>query len=263
MLNENLVSVHVHLFYLEPSIYLLDKIADKYSGKIYISLNDDGEHNEEILLYAEKKFKKVDYTAVNNRGNDQYGFFQSFKKNDLDTPWILYCHDKTIKRIDWLDDILDPILEFKDMNKNLESEKYGIIASGNPKYHLKMINEEDLTALSKSKNFSSRLSVMQSRHTLTWFRELQYILLSDTGFIDTENLNPHFTAGNIFLAQRSVVDMSHKCIHESFFENYYRPDGNVEHALERFYFYVSQCLKYENLFIGAESEEPAGHHLGS
>ena len=53
----------------------------------------------------------------------------------------------------------------------------------------------------------------------------------------------------MFLARRPVVKMSHQCVHESFFEDYYRPDGNVEHAMERFYFYVSECLKYKNVFI--------------
>ena len=37
MLDKDLVSVHVHLFYLEPSIYLLDKISEQYNGPIYIS----------------------------------------------------------------------------------------------------------------------------------------------------------------------------------------------------------------------------------
>lgn len=261
MLDKDLISVHVHLFYLEPSIYLLDKISEYYNGPIYISLNEDGANNEEIELYAVKKFKKVKSVTVKNKGNDQYGFYSSFKQNDEETPWILYCHDKTIKRIDWLDRILDPVLQYKDMEKTLNNEKNGMISSGDPEYYLKMINEEDLTALSKTKNFSGRLEIMQSRHTLTWFRELQYILLSDTGFINAENLNPNFTAGNMFLARRPVVKMSHQCIHESFFEDYYRPDGNVEHAMERFYFYVSECLKYKNVFIGAE--EPAGNHLGS
>ena len=48
MLDKDLVSVHMHLFYLDPSIYLLDKIADYYKGHLYISLNEDGQNNEEI-----------------------------------------------------------------------------------------------------------------------------------------------------------------------------------------------------------------------
>lgn len=252
MLDKDLVSVNMHLFYLEPSIYLLDKIADHYKGHLYMSLNENGQANEEIQSHAESKFKKVTSVIIKNKGNDQYGFYSSFKQNDLNTPWILYCHDKTIKRIDWLDAILDPILEYEDIEKALLNDKNGIISSGNPEYHHRMISEEDLTSLSKTKNYSGRLKIMQARHTLTWFRELQYILLSDTGFINADNLNPYFTAGNMFLARRPVVKLSHQCIHESFFEDYYREDGNVEHAMERFYFYVSECLKYENLFIGAE-----------
>ena len=261
MLDKDLVSVHMHLFYPEPSIYLLDKIADHYKGRLYISLNENGQANEEIQLHAEKKFKKVTAVTIKNKGNDQYGFYTSFKKNDLETPWILYCHDKTIKRIDWLDNILDPILNYEDIEKVLLDDKTGMISSGDPRYYFRLMSEEDLTSLSKTKNYSGRLKIMQARHTLTWFRELQYILLSDTGFINAENLNPFFTAGNMFLAKRPVIKMAHQCIHESFFESYYREDGNVEHAMERFYFYVSECLKYKNLFIGAEEEPDINREL--
>jgi len=252
MLDKELVSVHMHLFYKDPSIYLLDKIANNFNGQLYISFNENGEYNDEIESHAKTKFKTVNIVTIKNKGNDQYGFYTSFKKNQLDTPWILYCHDKTIKRIDWLDQILDPILEYEDIEKALLNDNNGMISSGDSRYHHRLIAEEDLTNLSKTKNYSSRLKIMQARHTLTWFRELQYILLSDTGFINADNLNPYFTAGNMFLARRPVVKLSHQCIHETFFESYYREDGNVEHAMERFYFYVSECLQYKNLFIGAE-----------
>lgn len=256
MLDKNNVSVYMHLFYKEPSIYLIEKISEEYDGEIFISLNDTGADNQEIISYAEEKFDNVKYKTVKNKGNDQYGFFKIFQEHQSNKNWILYCHDKTIKRIDWLDKILEPIfLNTKKINSMMSLEEIGIISSGDHEYMHRMMTEEDLTELSKSKNFDSRLKIIQARHTLTWYRELQYILLTNTGFIDTENLNPTFTAGNMFLARNSVVKMAHSCVHESYFENYYREDGNVEHALERFYFYVSLCMKYKNAFINNDGEQ--------
>lgn len=257
MIDPSKVSVHLHLFYKDPSVYLIDKVSERYNGKVYISLNRDAKHNEEITSHARGKFEEVQTILVKNRGNDQYGFFKSFAHNNDETDWILYLHDKTIKRIDWLDQITDPILKMsdKEFKQIIDDEKIGIISSGDPRYKHSIITEQDLTELSKSNNFDSRLKIIQARHTLTWYRELQYILLTESGFIETDNLNPDFTAGNMFMARRPIVKMCHKCIHESYFENYYREDGNVEHAMERFYFYVSLCLKYKNVFLGEESND--------
>jgi hypothetical protein len=255
MIDKDKVSVYTHLFYKEPSIYLLDKIREHYDGDINISLNKNGKSNKDILSYAENIFKDVRAIEVNNRGNDQHAFFQNYKKNKCDKEWTLYCHDKAIQRIDWLDEILDPILINKDkVNELMCSDETGMISSSVRPHYQTMMTEDSLTEMSKSQNFDSRLSIIQARHTLTWYRELQYILLTNTGFIDAENLNPSFTAGNMFLGRSSVVQWSHNCVHESYFENYYRNDGNVEHAMERFYYYVSYCLKYKNLFINHDGE---------
>lgn len=251
MIDPKTLSVHLHLFYTEPSIYLIDKISEYYNGDVYVSVNNEGQGNDTILSHAKTKFNKVHDIVVENRGNDQYGFFHSNKMSKSQTPWVFYAHDKTIKRIDWLDEILDPILSLgeKTLHNLFEDEENGIISSGSVKYKHKIMTEDDLTQLSKNKNFDSRLKIIQARHTLTWYRELQYILLTETGFINPEKLNPDFTAGNMFFIRRPILNMCHKCVHDSYFENYYREDGNVEHALERFYFYVSECMKYKNIFI--------------
>lgn len=256
MIDKNKLSVYMHLFYKDPSIYLIEKVASEYEGDVCISLNDTGKDNDEIISFAEERFKDVKCVTVKNKGNDQYGFFKAFQEYPCTKEWTFYCHDKTIKRIDWLDKILEPIFSNEEkINDFLCSEKAGIISSGDGEYYNKMMTEEDLTELSKSRNFDSRLKIIQARHTLTWYRELQYILLTNTGFIDTENLNPFFTAGNMFIARTPIINMAHSCIHESYFENYYREDGNVEHALERFYFYLSLCMKYKNIFINNDGEQ--------
>tara|TARA_B100001094_G_scaffold332776_1_gene406429 strand:+ start:7875 stop:8657 length:783 start_codon:yes stop_codon:yes gene_type:complete len=255
LLDKNKISFHAHLFYLEPSIYLLDKIKNKFDGNIYLSMNSNGKNNAKILEHAQSIFTNVKHVIVENVGNDQYGFFHSFPLNTDETDWVFYCHDKTIKRIDWLDEIIDPVIECEKLDNLLDNDNIGLVTVGNTKHHMQMHTEDCLTKLSKSKNYSHRLKIVQARHTLTWYRELQYILLTDTGLINTDNLNPDFTAGNMFLARKQVVKLTHDCIHESFFENYYREDGNVEHALERFYFYVTTCLKYNNFFIGLKEEE--------
>lgn len=251
----DLIDVHLHLYYLEPSIYLLNKIRKVYSGKVYLSFNKNGHYNKEIQQHASKIFDSLDIAYVTNLGNDQYGFFHSFQKNKNPKDWIFYAHDKTIKRIDWLDEIIDPIFEDKKIIEKLGDEKIGLISSSVYPHYQQLLSENNLTELSKNKDYSRRLKIIQARHTLTWYRELQYILLTNTGLIDADNLNPFFTAGNMFIARNSVVKISHDCVHESFFENYYREDGNVEHALERFYYYVSLCLKYKNYFVELEEEK--------
>lgn len=249
MFDEKLMSCHAHLFYLEPAIYLLDKIYDKYRSEIYISLNEDGEDNQKILDYAKSIFKKVDVVITPNYGTDQYGFFNSFPRNKEKKEWLLYVHDKVIHRIDWLDSIVDPLLSHdeKKMQEAMSGIDYGIISTLNWKQEI--LTEKTITEMCKKKNMDTRLALVQARHTMAWYRELQYILLSNTGFICKENINPDFTAGNIFIARHKIVKLAHSCLRDNFFEGRYRNDGNVEHALERFYFYIPYCMNYEVLYV--------------
>jgi len=249
MLNDKLISIHVHLMYKEPAKYILDLLSEVWNKHIYLSLIDGNKHNSEILKHAQTKFADIRVKYIKNKGNDQYGFYHTFKLNEEETPWILYLHDKHLSKIDWLDEIMLPILHYQDVNPMLEDENVGIICSGSEKYVHKVNTEEQLTDLSKNMAFHFKHFVVKARHTLTWFRELQYILVKKTGFIDMENINPLFAAGTIFIARRKVVELLMSCIHEDFFEDGYRTDGEVEHAMERFYYYVAHCLKYKINFL--------------
>lgn len=256
MLNNNLLSIHIHLMYKEPAKYILDLVQEVWRDKIYLSLIDGNKHNDTILAYAKERFNEVIVKYVKNKGTDQYGFFHTFKINNEETPWIMYIHDKHLSKIDWLDQILLPILQYKIVNIDLLNDLFGIISSGYDKWVFNVDNEEKLTEQSKAMPFNLKQWVVRARHTLTWLRELQYILVQKTGFISMENINPKFTAGNIFIARRSIIDTVMSCVHEDFFENDYRADGDVEHAMERFYFYVAKCLNYEIKFItDYENEE--------
>lgn len=249
MLNKELLSVHVHLMYKEPSKYILDLLQEVWDGNIYLSLIEGNKHNKFILSCAQERFKTVLVKYLENKGTDQYGFFHSYKINNEETPWIMYIHDKHISKIDWLDEILLPILQNNTINPLLLDSTTGMIASGHKKWVLSVENEEQLTEKSKTMPFHLKQWIVRSRHTLTWFRELQYILVQKTGFICVEDINPKFTAGNIFVARRSIIDTVMSCVHQDFFENDYRADGDVEHAMERFYFYVARCLNYDIKFI--------------
>lgn len=249
MLNKDLLSVHVHLMYLEPSKYILDLLSEVWDDKIYLSLIEGNKHNPTILSYAKQRFPSILVKYVANKGTDQYGFMHSFKINNEETPWIMYIHDKHLSKLDWLDQTLLPILHSETINPLLLDDNNGIISSGYHKWVMRVENEEELTAKSKYMPFNMKHCLVRVRHTLAWLRELQYILVQKTGFIDTDNINPKFTAGNIFIARRNVVNMAMSCIHENFFEDHYRPDGDVAHAMERFYYYVATCLKYDIKFI--------------
>lgn len=257
MLNKDLLSVHLHLMYKEPCKYILDLLQEVWQGTIYLSLIEDNKHNDFILSCAKERFATVFAKYVPNKGTDQYGFLNSFEINREEKPWIMYIHDKHISKIDWLDEIMLPILQPETVNQILLDNECGMIASGNKKWVLSVESEEQLTEKSKNMPFNLKQWIVRARHTLTWFRELQYILVQKTGFISMEDINPKFTAGNVFIARRSVVDTVMSCVHKDFFENDYRADGDVEHAMERFYFYVARCLNYDIKFIETEVEEEA------
>ena len=53
----------------------------------------------------------------------------------------------------------------------------------------------------------------------------------------------------MFIIDSDIVDIAHSVIHPTFFPTAYREDGDMPHALERFYYYVSLCMKRKNIFI--------------
>lgn len=249
MLNKELIQVHMHLFYEQPSIYLMNKVAAKWDGRVNISLNDDGDGNEAIVRHAKELFPEVRTTITPNLGNDQIGFKKSVIENkETDKEWILYVHDKSQDKQDWVDDIVDPIINQEEtVEKLIKEDEYGIISAA--KRSSKIFDEDYLIELSKRCRMDEKQAVVGSRHTLVWLRELQYILYDIHGFIDKRNINFQFTAGTMFLIHEDIVALAHDCIHEKYFEKQYRPDGKVEHALERFYYYVSACLRRKIMFI--------------
>lgn len=249
MLNNDNIQVHMHLFYKEPSIYLMDKISKKWNGRVNISVNDDGKDNEAILSHANKIFPEVKVVVTQNVGNDQMGFKNSISVNSEENKnWILYVHDKSADKQRWVDEIVDPIINQEDVVLGLiEQDEFGIISAANKCQEI--LDEEYLVELSKRCKLEEKYSIVGSRHTLIWLRELQYILYSKHGLINKQHINFKFTAGTMFLAHKDVVNISHDCVHQSFFEKQYRPDGKVEHALERFYYYVSACLRKKIMFI--------------
>jgi lipopolysaccharide biosynthesis protein len=243
-MNDDLISAHMFLYYEDMSIEVLKRLNQFYGGHIYLSLVEGNKYNEEILLYAKKLFDtKVIY--VPNRGSDQYGFYHSFKADKTNKEWVLYLHDKHPDKKEWLFNLIDDIS--KTTNKFLKQKNIGIISSDKHKQQAKSLNE--ILTLYGNIEFKYRKGVVQSMHTILWVKELQRILLEKHELICEEHLYPHFSAGNIFIANRKVIDVSHSCVYEEFFNDNYRTDGEVAHGLERFYFYVSKCLGYNNIFI--------------
>jgi hypothetical protein len=154
-------------------------------------------------------------------------------------------HDKKGDKQKWLEELIDPL---KTINsKQLNNNNLGIISSNAHRHNVMGIN--DLVLHHGNIDFKYRKSLVQSAQTIIWLKELQRILLSKHNLIKEEKLHPEFCAGNVFIARRNIINKAHDCICKEFFNPFYRPDGEVEHGLERFYFYVSECLGYENLYI--------------
>lgn len=250
MLNKELIEVHAHLWYEDVSIYLLDKLREAWDGRVNLSLIKDAESNQAIVSHSEKLFPEVRYIEVKNLGNDQSGFKQSFTKNTEDKPWVFYVHDKNKIKQNWIDDIVDPIVcQPNRVNSLIEKEEIGLISSGNPTRRMDILNEEKLIDYDRRTPIPEKKRIVLSRQTLVWLRELQYILYEKHGFIAKENLNFSFTSGTMFVIRSDVTAMAHSCIHDNYFPDFYREDGDMPHALERFYYYVSICLDYRNEFI--------------
>jgi hypothetical protein len=244
-------SLIMHLFYKDSSFYLLDKVSKFCKhDKLYLSLAQDAPHNNEIVEYAKKYYNKIVVNEEYNFGNDQYGLYKIFTKyvDEVDN-YIFYFHDKHPSKLDWIDDLLDPFIK-TDIDSKLLNNSNGIIVSNNSKYQLKLMNEMSLAKIGSELPHRNLITNIRAKQTLLWVRELQELLFKSTGILEEEYLNFEFTAGNMFCIKKTILQLSLHCIHDNFFEHGYRIDGNVEHGLERFYFYVNLCLKHNVLKIG-------------
>lgn len=251
ILDEDKIQVHLHLWYEEESIYLIDKIHKVWENRrVNISFNTDGKANDKLLEYCRGKFSDVRTVYVENKGSDQVGFFKSIQKNsEDDKEFIFYAHDKSSNKREWIDQNIDPIIDNCGVVNSYLKEDVGVISSANPKRLEPLLSEEKLIAIDKETAISEKKGVVLARQTLIWLRELQYILYDVHGYIDKKRLNFKFTAGNMFIINREVLKMAQSVVHPSFFPSGYREDGDMPHALERFYYYVSLCMKKQNIFI--------------
>jgi lipopolysaccharide biosynthesis protein len=245
------ISVHLHVYYEDMGLYLLNKLSTIWNGKVYLSLINNNCANQIFITTANSLFSDIDVIYIDNKGTDQYGFFHSFKLNKDDTKWILYWHDKHITKKAWLDDITD-IYCNEDNNKTIERligdmSSCGIVSSS--KHRLKTNTLSQIAELSPYIGFENRQKLVRNLQSLLWLKELQYLFKTKYDIYNEEEASPYFTAGTVFLIRRDIVDKVHSVVHENFFENCYREDGDVGHALERFYFYASKCLAYTNKFI--------------
>lgn len=251
MIDKKLCSVHMHLYYKDVSIYLLDRLSKVWNDTIYVSIIKDSPDNKDILSYAQKLFKETRWIEVSNKGTDQYGFFLSNKMNEeFHKPWTLYIHDKHSDKIEWLTELVDVFFEDEYqtiIDQYINSKKTGII--GAEKHKVKLSDYDKLLSDHANTPFKYRNHFVKSVGTLAWMRELQNIFYNKTRIVKDELLNPYFIAGNIFMIRKNILDQTHACIDEGFFEDGYRTDGEVEHAMERFYHYVSECMGYNNIFI--------------
>lgn len=235
------IEIHAHLWYVKESQELLDKVAVRFNDRINISLVKDSEGNKEILNHAKSKFKKVEIVYVDNMGNDQVGFIESYKANNEDKPWVFYVHDK--KDVKWTNALIDPILNCQNLEDLINTRKIGMI--GSEKKIFAAETEEYLAQRDSELPFEEKLDIVRYRNTVTWIRELQYIFYTEFGFTDKEKEKFKFFAGTMFLARSNVIKLTHLCVHDNFFEPNYSPNGKVEHGLERFYGYVNKCIKLE------------------
>lgn len=244
-MNKDNISVHVFLYYESSGKYVIDRLSKIYSGDIYLSLVEDNCSNDILKNYAQQYFN-VKLLYIDNYGTDQYGFYNTFKFDDTNKPWIFYCHDKHPSKMDWL---IDMMTTFDNMDETiLNYDKVGMIAS--TKHKNIVPSFEHILLTHSMDNYEHRKNVVETMHTLIWLHELERILLAKYNIGDKNFKYPTYSGGNVFLIRRPVLEKAHGCIYSNYFnKNTYRADGEVEHGLERFYFYVSSCMGYNNIFI--------------
>jgi len=243
-MNSTKISTHVFVYYLDEGIWLLKKLKEFYSGHIFLSLIEDAPYNDTLLYLANDMFD-VSVTYVKNKGTDQIGFYNSFKRDNTQKDWILYLHDKSADKKDWLQSLIDPLISVD--NGMLSNNKIGMISSLAHKNRVSTIDY--ISSQSKYINYQYRRGLVESIHTVVWLKQLQEILFQKHNLIDEDNIYNRFCAGNVFLARKNVIETAHSCVYDNFFNDGYRSDGEIGHGLERFYFYVSECLGYTNLYI--------------
>jgi hypothetical protein len=243
-MKSNNISTHVFIYYLDEGIWLLNKLKEFYSGHIFLSLIENTPHNDQLLSLAKNLFD-VSLTYVPNKGTDQIGFYKTFQKDNTNKEWILYLHDKGAEKQTWLQELIEPLTNIKP--HILSNQDIGIISSIAHKQKTYAINT--LVENYGSMDYKFRKALVESMHTTIWLKELQRILLQKNKLINEDSLYPEFCAGNVFLARRQIVEKVHDCVYEDFFNDGYRKDGEIGHGLERFYFYVSECMGYKNLYI--------------
>lgn len=252
MLDNQTFSVHLHLYYKDSSILLLNKISKAWNGKVYISLVSGNENNDNIVCVAKSLFSDVVVIENENRANDQYGFYKSFQQNNDNTEWIFYAHDKHKSKIEWMNNLLDPIVDqTESVNCLAKNNEIGLIASKCDRYITETLQEERLNMYSDTCKPDERLKIILSRHTLMWLRELQAELVRQNNLESIHDPRSlWFVAGNIFIMRREILKKCHSCVHENFFDKYYKPDGDIGHGLERFYFYAPLCFDFHIKLIG-------------
>ena len=243
-MNSSKISTHVFVYYLDEGIWLLKKLKEFYNGHIFLSLIEDNPYNDKLLHSANDMFD-VNVTYVKNKGTDQIGFYNTFKLDSTKKDWILYLHDKSADKTDWLQSLINPLINVD--NSLLYNDKIGIISSLAHKNKVTTI--DSISSRYKYIGYQYRRCLVESIHTVVWLKELQRILFEKHNLIDEDNIYNTFCAGNIFLARRNIIERAHDCVYDDFFNDGYRSDGEIGHGLERFYFYVSECLGYTNLYI--------------
>lgn len=257
MFNTELFSLHLHLYYYEPSKTLLEKLAPVWDSKLYLSIVENNDDNNNILSCARSLFKEVIVSENPNKGNDQYGFYKSFQMNKDESHWIFFAHDKHIDKLSWMNELIDPLVRnTRFINYLARQEDVGLIAANTEKHTSRQYVEEELNSIGEVCSHDERIKVIKSKQTLIWLRELQRILIKQNNLTQIHDPNAlTFIAGNMFIIRRNILEKCHNCLHENFFSNYYTEDGDVGHGLERFYFYAPLCLSYNIQLVGEKAND--------
>ncbi len=139
-------------------------------------------------------------------------------------------------------DLVDPLLTDEAL-KYCEDADSGMITSS--KRYTTLPSQEKIDSQCEKTMHYQKHTIIPLQTTMLWLIQLQDNLKQLHGMKNTL-LDLKFTAGTMFLSRSLVVRLAHTCVVPEFFKTGHQPDGEVEHAMERFYFYVNNCLNLKH-----------------
>ncbi|PPF43918.1 hypothetical protein C5B85_12295 [Pseudoclavibacter sp. AY1F1] len=226
------VGVFVHAYYLDIAVVLAQRLAMlEHPMSVYVSTDTD-----EKAAQLREIFPEAIVRVFANRGTDVYPKIYGFAAEHADHDVVLHLHTKRSAHsshlANWLPFLLDCLLpSVGGVNAIL-----GAFAS-TPS--LGMVSPSHFPSLGAATNWGPNRAIAE---VLTWGRGWPNL---------PENGRLIFPAGSMFWARSNALEPLQRLeIPLAAFDDVYRPDGTVAHAVERLLGVSCEAAGLQQLVVG-------------